>query len=294
MTEDFYLSLTKKMEPPIRSIADTALWVAVYRADESDRSDALFHDPFARVLAGERGQKIVEAMEFGRKNSWSFIARTWLFDEFIMQHVREGYDMIINLASGLDTRPYRLALPSTLIWIDVDLPEMITYMNSMMAGEKANCRLERIAQDLSDRTARGVLFKNLNDLGKKTLVVAEGLIGYLDEAESGALAYDLSHQKNFRRWVFDIMSPGLLTLVQQEMGSLLDDANAPLKFAPEEGEDFFRLFKWKPVVSKSKLKTAAKLNRLSEEMMGYAAQPEPEGPKGDFPWSGVCLFENGA
>ena len=280
------------MEPIIRNIADTALWVAVYRADESQRADAVFQDPYARMLAGERGQKIVDAMESGRKNSWSFIARTWLFDEFIMQHVEQGYNMIVNLASGLDTRPYRLPLPSTLTWIDVDLPEIINYMQTMMAGEKANCELERIALDLSDRAARLTLFNELGSRGENALIVAEGLIGYLDETEAGALAYDLSREKKFRHWVFDIMSPGILPLIQQEMGPLLDAADAPLKFAPEDGEDFFQLFKWKPVISKSKLKTAAKLKRLSAEMMAYAAQPEPEGPKGAFPWSGVCLFEN--
>ena len=35
------------MEPPIRNISDTALWVAVYRAEESERPDAVFHDPYS-------------------------------------------------------------------------------------------------------------------------------------------------------------------------------------------------------------------------------------------------------
>lgn len=280
------------MESIIRNVADTALWVAVYRADESERPDALFHDPFARRLAGKRGQDIVDAMEGGGKNSWSFIARTYLFDTFIMQHVEMGYDMIINLACGLDTRPYRLLLPPTLTWVDVDLPDIINYMQTMMAGEKANCQLERVALDLSERKERIALFNDLGTRGKKILVVAEGLMGYLDEGEAGALAYDLSHQKSFRHWVLDIMSPGILPLIQKEMGSLLDDARAPLIFAPAEGEDFFQLFKWKPLQSKSKLKTAAALKRLSAEMMSFAMQPEPVGPKGNFPWSGVCLFEN--
>lgn len=280
------------MESIIRNVADTALWVAVYRADESERPDALFHDPFARRLAGKRGQDIVDAMEGGGKNSWSFIARTYLFDTFIMQHVEMGYDMIINLACGLDTRPYRLLLPPTLTWVDVDLPDIINYMQTMMAGEKANCQLERVALDLSERKERIALFNDLGTRGKKVLVVAEGLMGYLDEGEAGALAYDLSHQKSFRHWVLDIMSPGILPLIQKEMGSLLDDARAPLIFAPADGEDFFQLFKWKPLQSKSKLKTAAALKRLSAEMMSFAMQPEPVGPKGKFPWSGVCLFEN--
>jgi len=43
----------------IRNISDTARWAAIYRARESQRLDALFRDPFARRLAGERGEQIV-------------------------------------------------------------------------------------------------------------------------------------------------------------------------------------------------------------------------------------------
>ena len=44
---------------PIRNVSDTARWVAIYRAIESERADALFNDPFARRLGGERGEAIV-------------------------------------------------------------------------------------------------------------------------------------------------------------------------------------------------------------------------------------------
>jgi O-methyltransferase involved in polyketide biosynthesis len=176
--------------------------------------------------------------------------------------------------------------------VDVDLKDIIEYMQTTMADEKPKCELERVILDLSDREARLELFQRLGAKGKKTLVVTEGLIVYLKEEEAGALAFDLSHTANFNKWVVDIISPGILPLIKNEMGKMLDDAKTPLVFAPEEGEDFFRIFGWKPVVSKSKLKTAATLKRLSEEMMTFAAIPEPPGPKGNFPWSGVCLFEN--
>lgn len=280
------------MQSLIRNIADTALWVAVYRADESDRPDAAFHDPFARRLAGERGEQIVQAMESGRKNSWSFIARTYLFDEFILQHVNAGYDTVINLACGLDTRVYRLPLPSTLTWIDVDLPEMIDFMQLMMIDEKPKCNHERIALDLSDRKERIDLFQQLGNRGEKVLVVTEGLMVYLDESDAADFAVDLSRVKKFKHWVNDIYSPGILPLIQQEIGSLLKDSNAQFKFAPVEGEDFFLHFNWCPLESRSKLKTAANLKRLSAELMEYASRPEPIGPKYSFPWSGVCLFEN--
>jgi len=280
------------MEPLIRNISDTARWVAIYRAQESERPDAVFNDPFARILAGDRGQQIANAIEFTTKNSWSFVARTFLFDEFIMSHIGQGYDMVINLASGLDARPYRMTLPSSLHWVEVDLPGIMKYKESILKNEKPRCHLESFRLDLADKTARLELFHKLNNQCKKALIVCEGLIGYLDDESAGSLAKDLSDQLHFRRWVFDLMSPGLLKMVQKEMGSYLAEANAPLQFAPAEGEDFFLRYGWKPLESKSKLKTAATLNRLSDEMKEFANYPEPEGPKGDFPWTGVCLFEN--
>jgi methyltransferase (TIGR00027 family) len=280
------------MEPLIRNISDTARWVATFRADESERPDAIFHDPYARRLAGERGEQIANAIEFSKKNSWSFVARTYLFDEFIKQHVEQGFDMIINLAAGLDTRPYTMPLPAPLKWVEVDLPGILDYKQTILANEKPVCKLQTIQLDLSDRKARLELFKQLNNQCDKALIVTEGLISYLDEEEAGALALDLSGQHHFRRWVLDMMSPGLLALAEKEMGSFLKEANAPLKFAPKEGEGFFLRYGWKHLESKSKLKTAAILKRLSDEMMEYAAYPEPEGPKADFPWSGDCLFEN--
>jgi hypothetical protein len=50
----------------ISHVADTALWVATYRALESERPDALFHDRMAGVLAGERGKNIAAGMPYPR------------------------------------------------------------------------------------------------------------------------------------------------------------------------------------------------------------------------------------
>jgi methyltransferase (TIGR00027 family) len=280
------------MEPVIRNISDTSLWVAIYRADETERSDAVFRDPFARKLAGKRGEQIVAAMESGRKNSWSFVARTWLIDDFVRQYTQAGFEQVVNLASGLDTRPYRLDLPASLTWIDADLPEISAYMNEMMKGEKTCCIHERVAIDLADREKRLEFFHQISSRGKKTLVITEGLLVYLTEVEAGAFAFDLSHTPGFDRWVIDLVSPPILPLIAQEMGTILTDAKSPLQFAPTEGEDFFRLFGWKPIESVSRLKTAAKLNRLSEQMMVFAAMTEPPGTTRNYPWAGICVFDS--
>src|SRR3954471_23306690 len=112
----------------LSNISDTARWVAMYRAMESDRKDAIFRDPLARHLAGERGAEILRAMPKGRAYAWPMIVRTALFDEIVLRVIeREGVDTVLNLAAGLDARPYRLPLPRRLKWIDVDLPAMIDY-----------------------------------------------------------------------------------------------------------------------------------------------------------------------
>ena len=67
--------------PLIRNVSDTALWVAVYRARETERPDALFRDPFAGRLAGVRGVQIATSMPFADKATWAWVARTVLFDQ---------------------------------------------------------------------------------------------------------------------------------------------------------------------------------------------------------------------
>src|SRR5262245_58786460 len=146
------------MTSMIREITDTARWVAIFRAEESERVDAVFRDPFARRLAGPRGEQIASAIEFARANSWSFVARTYLFDVAIQRHVAEGFDTVLNLGAGLDARPYRLALPGYLSWIEADLPAMINYKEEMLSSESPVCRLERVSVDLSNRADRLELF----------------------------------------------------------------------------------------------------------------------------------------
>jgi O-methyltransferase involved in polyketide biosynthesis len=48
--------------PLIENVSDTAFWVAHHRGLEGERADALFRDPLAKVLAGERGRQIAESM----------------------------------------------------------------------------------------------------------------------------------------------------------------------------------------------------------------------------------------
>ena len=279
-------------EDRIQNISDTAIWAAVYRGRENRRRDALFRDPFAERLAGKRGETIGHQMRAHDEHEWAWVMRTVLYDRFIAGQIAAGADMVVNLAAGLDARPYRMALPPALEWIEVDLPDLLDYKERILAAEKPACRLERIRLDLSDVAARRQLFARLGERASNALVITEGLLIYLTREEVAVLAEDLAGARGFRHWALEIVSPGLLEMLQREIGPALEQASAPLKFGPPEGPSFFESHGWRLAAVESPLKAAGRAKRLPFFLSLVAKIPETSsGPKGKRPWSGICLFE---
>ncbi|HKD78383.1 MAG TPA: SAM-dependent methyltransferase [Candidatus Angelobacter sp.] len=279
--------MANRAEAALRNISDTALWVAIYRARENDRVNPLFRDPFARRLAGERGEQIARELEQGQRYEWPYIARTVRFDQIVNEQIKQGADMVINLAAGLDTRPYRMELPASLKWVEVDLPAMIDYKEAILSGEQPRCSLERVRLDLTNVAARQELFARLSSVSRKALIMTEGLLVYLTRDEVTALGRDLAAQASFHDWTIDLCSPGLLKLLQDNLGAL-EKAGSPLKFGPEEGPDFFNGSGWKAAEVYSMLKTAAGIKRLPLGLRLLALLPESNGRQGSRPWGAVC------
>jgi methyltransferase (TIGR00027 family) len=280
----------KGTQSVVRNISDTARWAAVFRARETERPDAMFRDPYAERLAGKLGVDIANTLPEGNKHAWAWVARTYLFDQFIAQELQQGADMVVNLAAGLDARPYRMNLPASFQWIEVDLPEILTYKEGILANEKPTCALERVRLDLSDGNARRSLFAELDRRANKILVLTEGLLIYLSAEEVAALAKDLAAGSHFQRWILELGSPGLLRMMQRTAGKQLSQVGAPFKFAPAEGPAFFTPHGWEPVDVKSLLKTATQFQRPPFFLRLLGRLPEQKKPAGNRPWSGVCLF----
>ena len=281
----------RETQAVVRNISDTARWAAVFRARETQRPDAIFRDPYAERLAGQMGVDIANTLPQGNRHAWAWVARTYLFDEFITHEIEQGVDMVVNLAAGLDARPYRMALPASLQWIDVDLPEILAYKEGILSSEKPVCALERIRVDLSDGSARRALFASLDRRANKILVLTEGLLIYLSAEEVASLAKDLAAGSHFQRWILDLSSPGLLRMMQRTTGKQLSKVGAPFKFAPAEGPAFFTTHGWEPVDVKGLLKTATRFKRPPFFLRLLGRLPEKKGPAGSRPWSGVCLFQ---
>lgn len=247
---------------PVSHVSDTARWVAIYRAMESERPDALFRDPYARRLGGVQGQAIVDALPKGRQMAWPMIVRTAVMDELILRAIeRDGATTVLNLAAGLDTRAYRLPLPASCRWIDADLPDILSYKEEQLAGERPRCAYELAPVDLSDSTQRRALLRRVSGIDTTALVITEGLLVYLTPENVAALAADLHAHAAIRWWITDLGSPRLLKMLERSWGKKLAEGNAPLRFAPAEGTAFFEPHGWVEVEFRSMLHESVRLNR---------------------------------
>ena len=245
---------------PIRNVSDTAAWVAIYRAMESERPDAIFHDPYARRLGGERGEAIVRAMPRGASMSWPMVVRTAVMDEIVLRCVNEGAATVLNLAAGLDARAYRLPLPPTLRWMHVDLPDSVADFREQMAGETPRCAVEFIGADLRDAQARRDVFARAAANGP-VLAITEGLLVYLEAANVAELAADLHDVAHARWWLTDLASPRLLKMLERRWQPQLKAGNAPFRFGPAEGTAFFAPYGWRESEFRSTWDESLRLQR---------------------------------
>jgi methyltransferase (TIGR00027 family) len=257
----------------ITHIADTALWVATYRALESQRPEALFHDPLADRLAGERGRNIAASMPYPRIMAWALVIRTVAIDELIKRALSLGVDAVINLGAGLDTRPYRMDLPATLRWIEVDFPQMIAYKAEKLEGQRPVCRLDRIGADLSDIPLRRSIFQSIGSEAQRALIITEGVLAYLTAAESGELSRDLFAVPSFRYWIQDYYMGGTKRWAPRRMRERLKET--PFKFEEPEWLSFFERQAWKILE-----------NRIAAEEAERLKRPFPA----PFPWTAIMML----
>jgi len=250
---------------PIQHISDTSRWMAYARAMEAERPDAIFQDSLSRRLAGEAGEKIARAIGDAELIARGIAVRTAVMDELILQKVKQDeVDLILNLAAGLDTRPWRLALPSILRWVDVDLPAILKYKAGVVGSERSACKYESLDADITDSTARARVFEHCG-AARRVLVVTEGLLVYLTSAQVAALAQDLHRQSSFMWWLTDLTGPRALDMLRRVWGPVL--RGAAFQFGPIDSVEFFRQLGWRELLFRSSQVEARRLHRGTSAML---------------------------
>jgi methyltransferase (TIGR00027 family) len=274
--------------PLISNVSDTARWMAAYRAAETARPDALFDDPFAGTFAGDRGRAIAAATPRLVRSGWWWVVRTKLIDDLVAESVRNGCDRVLNLATGFDTRPYRLDLPAGLEWIEADLPEIVGEKAGLLNSATARCQLSRVAVDLADARSRAAFLADATSGARNPVVITEGLLLYLSEQQVGALTDDLRCNE-IGGWITDLIAPLIVREMMRQMPSL---DKAPMTFEPRDGVAFFERRGWSVGTVRTIHKYAGRWKRMPTLLRPAAHIPDCNPRKLAYlPWSAVVRFD---
>ena len=179
------------------SVGTTAVMVAAARAAETEQPDALITDPYADILVAGAGtgtwtamldDRILEkataidpevAAIFRHMRNYQAV-RTHFFDEHFTKAAEAGIRQIVILASGLDSRAYRLDWPAGTTVFEIDQPKVLEYKAATLAehGVKPAAQLREVAVDLRHDWPNA-LRENGFDADQPTAWLAEGLLMYL-------------------------------------------------------------------------------------------------------------------
>jgi methyltransferase (TIGR00027 family) len=174
------------------SVGATATGVAASRALASKQPDHLIDDPFADPLVKAVGLDYCNRMADGEltfdddplfnigRMCEQIAVRTRFFDDFFTEATNAGLRQAVILASGLDTRAYRLKWPSGTVVFEVDQPQVIDFKTRTLAdlGAAPSADRRTVAIDLRDDWPTA-LRDNGFDPAVPTAWIAEGLLIYL-------------------------------------------------------------------------------------------------------------------
>ncbi|ABK68210.1 SAM-dependent methyltransferase [Mycobacterium avium subsp. hominissuis 101] len=179
---------------PATSVGTTATMAAAARAIAT--RDGVINDPFAEPLVRAVGVNFLTRWAIGELvasdvdvegSPWglaqmpaAIAARTRYFDEFYADAAAAGIRQAVILASGLDTRAYRLDWPAGMTVFEIDQPAVVEFKTTALARLAAEPKadLRTVAVDLRDDWSTALATAGL-DSSKPTAWIAEGLFGYL-------------------------------------------------------------------------------------------------------------------
>jgi methyltransferase (TIGR00027 family) len=170
--------------------------VAAARAMASTADNALIDDPFAAPLVRAVGVDFFTRLVTGelrpedldsdsesvgmQRMTDSMAVRTKFFDEFFVSATEAGIRQAVILASGLDSRAYRLAWPASTTVFEIDQPDVIEFKTTTLAelGAEPTANRRTVAMDLRYDWPSALVEEGF-DPHQPTAWSAEGLLGYL-------------------------------------------------------------------------------------------------------------------
>lgn len=206
----------------LEGIARTLLVPLACRAMETRRPDAILHDPRALEIFDSLGGTKDFLMGMRGHDLFAAVMRVRQFDRYAHSFLdRNPGGMVVDIGCGLDTRFERLD-DGQLIWIGVDLPEVI------------NLRMELLPDTIRSRTiARSMLelawIDDVAKYGKPVIFLAEGVFPYFSASEVKPLLVALGRRFPGSELVFDALSP-LMAWIHNHSSPVLKQSGTSVKW----------------------------------------------------------------
>lgn len=175
------------------SVGSTATMVAAARAVASREPDPLIDDPYAAPLVRAVGidffTKVVDGtLTFADSDDSGaarlmtdvMAVRTRFFDDFFLDAAAAGVRQAVILASGLDSRAYRLPWPDGARVFEIDQPQVLEFKAAALAdiGAEPSAQHRAVAVDLRDDWPAALRAHGFDET-VPTAWSAEGLLVYL-------------------------------------------------------------------------------------------------------------------
>jgi methyltransferase (TIGR00027 family) len=218
---------------------DSAMMIAYERHLESCRDDALFQDPFAKMLSGSKGETLsagfgaacamFELPEWPEFHKMWTAVRTKFIDDQVSQLAASGeFKQLVNCGAGLDTRAYRLecynAFSTGAFEVDMEVinAKKQDIFTQCLGSPVSHCSVVNVTLDfLNEETTLAATLPTPFNATAPTVFVAEGLIMYLGAVGKLKLLKDVSAAA----------APGSVFILQFLDGSESSKKDDPLTMA---------------------------------------------------------------
>lgn len=177
------------------SVGATATMVAAARAAATRRPQPVISDPYAEPLVQAVGLDVFNRIASGELDLGdagiprmvdTFAARARFYDNYFAEATAAGIRQVVIVASGLDSRAYRLTWPAGTTVYELDQPEVIEFKTATLSkiGAQPKTEYRTVGIDLRQDWPAALKAAGF-DPAQPTAWLAEGvLIGFLPpEAE---------------------------------------------------------------------------------------------------------------
>lgn len=235
----------------INGVGDTALWMAAYRARESRRADRLYDDPYAELLAGEKGWSLLTHFHTPHANDegnpYLAIRTRWFDDQ--LSSLPPG-SQAVGLGAGLDTRAYRMDWPEDVRLFEIDQPAVLAYKAERLAGSGAQRRVDcrTVPVNLADDWM-AALAEAGHDRSRPTFWFAEGVLFYLPQEGAQRVLREAARlSAPGSRVAADLVGTGIFKFpYTRQFLRRLEEADSPWRFGVDDLPAFLGPAGWSDV-----------------------------------------------